>query len=167
MARNITKTFGSSQTIATVAYMRDGQMVSEVMEFDGRKSQKAAQVAIRKLLNTTNFFISSLETVESENEQTYTLDADVFAANANNCQDGDVYGREYVTSTVKATVYEVLSTNGMETVVLSGTPATSRARNAIAEEVGSDNFLITEQRIVESRMYMTRDKFCELATRVK
>ena len=167
MARNITKTFGTAQTVATVAYIKDGQMVTETMQFDGRKSQKAAQVAIRKMLNTTNFFISSLETVESENEETYTLDSDVFAANAEECADGGTYGREYVTSTVKATIYGVLSANGMEQFILSGTPATSRARNAIADSVGSDNFLITEQRIVESRMYMTREKFVELATRVK
>lgn len=164
MAKSIVKIFGATSTLATVAHMSDGQLTETNFEFDGRKSLKAVQVALRKQLNTTNFFIKSLEYSESEEQRIITMPLDVFLANAQPCEAGVQYPRTYVTATIKFTAWDVMSAAGIQTVTYDGITTESRARKIITDTLGDSNFLITATRVQEVRMFMERDKFEELGT---
>lgn len=164
MAKNIVKIFGATTTTATVAHMSDGQLTETNFEFDGRKSLKAVQVALRKQLNTTNFFIKSLEYSESEEQKIVTMPLDVFLSHAKACEAGKQYPRTFVTVTVKFTTWDVMSAAGLQSVTYDGITTESRARKIITDTLGDSNFLITATRVTEQRMFMERDAFEALGT---
>ena len=164
MAKNIVKIFGATSTVATVAHMQDGQLTETNFEFDGRKSLKAIQATLRKQLNTTNFFVKSLEYSESEEQRIITMPLDVFLANAKPCESGVQYPRTYVTATVKFTTWDVMSSAGIQSVTYDGITTESRARKIITDTLGDANFLITATRVSEQRMFMERDAFEKLGT---
>lgn len=164
MAKNIVKIFGATSTVATVAHMSDGQLVETNFEFDGRKSLKAVQVALRKQLNSTNFFVKSLEYSESEEQKIISMPLDVFLSKAKPCESGVQYPRTYVTATVKFTTWDVMSAAGVQSVTYDGITTESRARKIITDTLGDSNFLITATRVTEQRMFMERDAFEKLGT---
>lgn len=160
----ITKTFGATSTIITVNHMEGGNLVESTYQVEGRKSLKAAQVLIRKQLQTQNFFLKGLEYIEGTDERTIQMELEDFIAHSQMCAAGEQYPRSFVTATVKYTDYTVLSGEGVETVTVAGVISENRARRIIAEVIGSDNFLITETKSADQRRYMSREDFEKYGT---
>ena len=166
MARAITKIFGSTTTSVIAKYMsEDGKITEKRFTANGKKSENAMKITVRKELGTTNFYMvpDSLTYTEGSDEKQYSMSADAFVAHAKPCEDGISYGREFVTATVKTTEYVIFGDGGEKHVILDGTPAESRARKSIADVIGSDNFMICGSSVAEMRLYMTKADFCELA----
>ena len=167
MALAITKVFGSTTTTVDVTFMNEGNMERKTFTQAGRKSEKAMSVYVRKLLGTQNFLMQNLNVVEGDDEKSYSMSNELFIANSDICDADTSYGREFVTATVKTSRFTVLAEDGMKTVELAGTTTENKARKFIGDVLGTTNFLLTSTEISESRRYMTKDKFMELATCTK
>lgn len=161
--RAINKIFGSSNTVATFVYMRDGEMVEETIEVAGNKSEVAIKNAIRKKLNTQNFFLKHYETKATGDEQTLSVDGVVFYDNSEPCIDGESYDRSFVTSTFKITHVAYMSASGIHECKIIDNVSEAKARRTIAKDINDDNILITGLIVKDERRYMPKDKFIELA----
>ena len=165
MARAITKVFGSTTTSVIAKYMSDGKLTEKTFTANGKKSENAMRINIRKELGTTNFYMvpDTLAYTEGGDEKQYSMSSETFVAHAKECEDGVSYGREFVTATVKTSDYLIFGDGGEQHIMLDGTPADSRARKGIADIIGSDNFIVISCEVAEKRLYMSKADFCELA----
>lgn len=166
MARAITKSFNSKSVILTVRRFEDGKMVSEVYEFAGCKSKRAAIAALTKQLKTTNFMIADSTVKDSGEEKRYTMSADKFVELAHECEEDVVYGHDMVTATMKTTIVEYYTVDSMEPKIYhySGITTERKLRKAIGEMINDTNILIGNTEVKEIRYYMTKDEFITNAT---
>ena len=165
MARAITKSFSSKSVILTVRRFDGGKLVSEVYEFAGCKSERAAIATLTKQLGTTNFMVAGSEVSTDGDEKRYTMSADKFVSLAHVCEDGVVYGHDTVTATFKITEAEYYTMDSMNAkkYYYNGVTTERKLRKAISDSIGDGNILVGKTNTVNIRYFMTRDEFIENA----
>lgn len=166
MARAITKNFSNNQTIVTVRVIAENGLEEKQIVLDGNKSERAARIQCEKILGTPNFMVVSRDVSEDEqNSATYSMNAELFVANADVCEPDKSYGHDTVTATMKITEvgYYTLDSSEPKTYYFSGVTTERKLRNAVCDYEKTQNIIMLKPTVSEIRYWMSKDKFVELA----
>ena len=171
MARAITKSLASSIVFGLDANKEfdmtdDGAIIPNVtVQCDGVPSETKALNLLAKKVGHRNVMVLNVQTDETK----LSLSAAGFLMNSMVCKENEVYGHDFVTQTVKITVY-----NGF--AVVDGKPQpfigewigeTTKAKVLKAERDArnSRNVVVTSMQVKEERRYMSRELYLKLAKR--
>ena len=137
-----------------------------IFTVNGTPNMASAQRKACELVKHKNVMIIGI--IKNENE-TFTLSADVFIANSKVCEPNVSYGHDFVTrefsvTQVDATYiddnFEIIT----ETIVYNGKTTTNKLLNFAREYFNNNNVVIDESTIVvkNEKRYMSKDTYMEL-----
>lgn len=168
MARTISKSIASATIYvldATKPFDTDENgmpVANRSLQCDGAPSMNKARILAEKAFGTKNLMVLSIDVDETK----LKVDPTTFYANSQPCVDGEVYGREFVTQTLKVTTITVFYVDGgiPKTVelVYNGETTPSKLLK-FARENTSQTAVVTSSVVNEERRYMTREDYLKLA----
>lgn len=174
--RAITKAIGFSTVHALNADIpfsvdENGMPVANmIFNVNGTCSEsKALRIATKQAKDangnpTKNVMIIKVDTC---NGPKISLDANVFLAHSEICQDNVTYGHEYITREFNATSITVMyiDNNGMhnDTLIYDGITTANKLLNYARKSTNCQNCVITKTENIVERRYMSNAKFEELA----
>lgn len=168
MARAITKEFGSVNTRVNVMHIVDGAPKVETLEFEGKKSARALQAAIRAKLKTQNFMLQGEPEYTGGANARYTMDAVTFYSLSEECEMGESYGHDTITATFRVTHATYFDASGEHVFVMLGTTTENKLRKAIVDATQDNNILVLPNpEVYETRQYMPKEVFIAHATKVE
>lgn len=170
MARSVSKQLVTSTILGldpTQPYEVDDNKMplpNLTVDVDGKPSDRAALITLQKAAGHKNVMHIRTECDIAK----VALPAHIFLSFSEPCVAGATYGREYVTQVVKIPLLKgfAMTEVGMVPFCLvfpDGPAAESKYRKFVAEQLDTHNLTITDVTVVESRRFMTRDAYADIA----
>lgn len=163
MARTIKKAI--IESIITVAYIDENDEYKEgQIPVKGRPTENRALIIAQKKYGK-NAMVLDIET----DETSISISPVAFLAHSEVCEEGETYGREFVTQTFEITSFNVkyrTKAGMMETTLFyDGKTTVSKLRNFAIEKLDTKNVLVLPNTIevTQERRYMTKSAYLQLA----
>ena len=167
--RKVTKAIASStinvvDTNKELQFDVEGNVLPNVqINVDGIPTENRARLIAEKHCKHKNVMVLSIDVDENK----LTLSAETFIMCGTVCEPNTVYGREYITQTFKFTSYNGIAIiDGKQKPISDiyiGETTPNKLLKAARENYDSDKVIITNTQVVESRYYLKREKYLELA----